>query len=135
MSETGQSASAFVPTRTGAVFASGDQVDDLVDGGTAVAIGTVPEHAVFLQVDPTLRYVAWEARRADGLHARVLVYDGVAHRVVLDRVLLWGGRTSPLRITTFGAARAPAGTPAAVGFLDLRHVVGSGPGDAGRTSC
>lgn len=102
---TGQSASAYVPTRTGVVFAGGDQVYDLVDGGTAVAIGAVPEHSVFLQVDPTLRYVAWEVRRADGLHARALVYDVVAHRMVLDRVLLWGDRTSPLRITTFGAPR------------------------------
>ena len=104
--ETGQSASAYVSTRTGAVLASGDQVYALVEGGTAVAIGPVPEQSVFLQVDPTLRYVAWEARRAaDGLHARVLVYDVVAHRMVLDRVLLWGDRTSPLRITTFGASR------------------------------
>ncbi len=102
---TGQSASAYVATRTGAVFASGDQVYDLVDGGTPVAIGPVPEHAVFLQVDPTLRYVAWEARRADGVHARVLVYDVVARRRVLDRVLRWAGRTGPLRITTFGAPR------------------------------
>ena len=105
ITETGQSASAYVPTRTGAVFASGDQVYDLVDGGTAVPIGTVPEQSVFLQVDPTLRYVAWQVRRADGLHARVLVYDVVAHRRVLDRVLRWSDRTSPLRITTFGAAR------------------------------
>jgi hypothetical protein len=105
ITETGRSASAYVPTRTGAVFASGDQVYDLVDGGTAVAIGPVPELSVFLQVDPTLRYVAWELRRADGLHARALVYDVVAHRMVLDRVLLWGDRTSPLRMTSFGAAR------------------------------
>jgi hypothetical protein len=105
ITETGQSASAYVPTRTGAVFASGDQIFDLVDGGTPVAIGPVPEHSVFLQVDPTLRYVAWEARRADGLHARALVYDVVAHRMVLDHVLLWADRTSPLRMTTFGADR------------------------------
>jgi hypothetical protein len=105
VTETGQSASAYVPTRTGVVFASGDQVYDLAEGGTAVAIGPVPEHAVFLQVDPTLRYVAWEVRRADGLHARVLVFDVVAHRMVLDRVLLWSDRTSPLGITTFGAVR------------------------------
>jgi hypothetical protein len=103
--ETGQRASAYVPTRTGAVFASGDRVYDLVDGGTAVAIGPVREQSVFLQVDPTLRYVAWEVRRADGLHARALVYDVVAHRMVLDRVLLWGDRAGPLRITSFGAAR------------------------------
>jgi hypothetical protein len=105
ITETGRSASAYVPTRTGAVFASGDQVYDLVDGGTAVAIGPAPQPSVFLQVDPTLRFVAWELRRADGLHARALVYDVVAHRVVLDRVLLWADRTGPLRMTTFGAAR------------------------------
>ena len=105
ITETGQSATAYVPTRTGAVFASGDQVYELVDGGTAVPIGTVPEQSVFLQADPTLRYVAWEVRRADGLHARVLVYDVVRHRMVLDRVLLRSDRTSPVRITTFGAAR------------------------------
>jgi hypothetical protein len=105
ITETGRSATAYVPTRTGAVFASGDQVYDLVEGGTPVAVGPVLERSVFLQVDPTLRYVAWEVRRPDGLHARVLVYDVVAHRIVLDRLLLWGERTSPLRITTFGATR------------------------------
>lgn len=101
----GRSVSAYVPTQTGVVFASGDQVYDLEEGGTAVAIGSVPEHAVYLQVDPTLHYVAWEARQPDGRHARVLVYDVVAHRLRLDRVLLWSDRTSPLRMATFGAAR------------------------------
>jgi hypothetical protein len=103
--ETGRRASAYVPTRTGAVFASGDRVYDLADGGPAVAIGPVRERSVFLQVDPTLRYVAWEVRRPDGVHARALVYDVVARRMVLDRVLLWGDRTGPLRSTGFGAAR------------------------------
>jgi hypothetical protein len=102
---TGRSASAYVPTRTGAVFASGDQVYDLVDGGTAVAIGPVLGQDVFLQADPTLRYVAWELRRGDGRRARALVYDVVAQRMVLDRVLLWADRTGPLRIADFGAAR------------------------------
>lgn len=102
---TGRRASAYVPTRTGAVFAAGDRVYDLVDGGPAVAIGPVAEHSVFLQVDPTLRYVAWEVRRADGRHARVLVYDTVAQRRVLDRVLLWADRSGPLRIASFGSAR------------------------------
>ena len=105
VTETGRSASAYVPTRIGAVFASGDRVYDLADAGTAVSIGRVRERSVFLQVDPTLRYVAWEVRRADGVHARALVYDVVAHRIVLDRVLLWGDRTGPLRIVDFGAAR------------------------------
>ncbi|GAW54535.1 hypothetical protein PD653_1944 [Nocardioides sp. PD653] len=102
---TGRSASAYVPTRTGAVFASGDQVYELVDGGTAVAIGPVLEQDVFLEVDPTLRYVAWEVRRSDGRRARALVYDVVAHRLVLDRVLLWADRSGPLRVADFGAAR------------------------------
>lgn len=105
VTETGRSASAYVPTRIGAVFASGDRVYDLADAGTAVSIGRVRERSVFLQVDPTLRYVAWELRRPDGRHARALVYDTVGHRTVLDRVLLWSDRTSPLRITTFGAPR------------------------------
>lgn len=102
---TGLAASAYVPTRAGAVFTSGDQVYDLADGGTPVAIGSVTEASVFLQVDPTLRYVAWEVRRPDGRHARVFVHDVVAHRTVLDRVLPWGGRAGPLRIASFGAAR------------------------------
>ncbi|WP_151081513.1 hypothetical protein [Nocardioides cynanchi] len=103
--ETGQRASAYVPTRTGVVFAAGDRVYELVDGGTPVPIATVPEDAVSLQVDPTLRYVAWDVRRADGVHARAVVYDVVRHRVVLDRVLLWADRSGPLRMTAFGAAR------------------------------
>jgi hypothetical protein len=103
---TGRPASAYVPTRTGAVFASGDRVLDLEDGGTPVAIGPVSAHSVLLQVDPTLRYVAWAARRGtDGRHARVLVYDAVAHRRVLDRVLLWSDRSGPVRVTGFGAPR------------------------------
>ncbi len=103
--DTGLSTSAYVPTRTGSVFASGGQVYGLGEGGTAAAIGPVSEQSVFLQVDPTLRYVAWVARRVDRLHARVLVYDVVADRMALDRVLLWGDRTSVLRIATFGAVR------------------------------
>lgn len=106
VTETGLRASAYVPTRAGAVVAAGDRVFDLADGGTPVAIGPVPENSVFLQVDPTLRYVAWPARRsAGGSQARVLVYDAVAHRRVLDRVLPWGDRTGPLRVTSFGAPR------------------------------
>jgi hypothetical protein len=55
---TGRSASAYVPTRTARGSRpgdSGDQVYELVDGGTAVAIGPVLGQDVFLQVDPTLR--------------------------------------------------------------------------------
>jgi hypothetical protein len=102
---TGRRASAYVATRTGAVFASGDQVYDLEDGGPAVAIGPVPERSVFLQADPTLRYVVWDLRRPDGIHARVLVYDAVGQRIVMDRVLPWADRQGPLRVTTFGATR------------------------------
>jgi len=105
ITETGLRASAYVPTRTGAVLASGGWVYDLPDGGTADAIGRVPEHRVFLQVDPTLRYVAWEVRRPAGRHARVFVYDVVARRTVLDRVLLWRDPDGPLRTASFGAAR------------------------------
>jgi len=105
VTETGQRATAYVPTRAGAVFASGGRVYELADGGPARAIGRVPEHQVFLQVDPTLRYVAWEVRRSDGRHARVFVHDTVAHRLVLDRVLLWRDPDGPLRTAGFGADR------------------------------
>ena len=101
---TGQHAVAYVPTQLGAVFATEDQVYDVIDGGPVVAIGPVLNRAVYLQVDPTLRYVVWEVRRPGGLHARALVYDTVAHRTVLDRGLVWGDRSAALRITAFGAA-------------------------------
>jgi hypothetical protein len=104
VTRTGQRASAYVATRTGAVFASGDRVYDLVDGGRAEAIGPVGEQSVVLQVDPTLRYVAWAVGRADG-HARMIVHDVVAHRRVLDRPLPWGRGTRHPRITGFGAPR------------------------------
>jgi hypothetical protein len=103
--ETGARASAYVSTRTGVVFAAGEQAYHLADGGTPVAIGPASEQSVMFQVDPTLRYVAWSVSRADDLHARVFVYDVVAHRRVMDRVLLWRDRDSPVRIATFGASR------------------------------
>ena len=101
---TGQRAVAYVMTQTGAVFATAHQVFDLVDGGTPVAIGPTSGPSVFLQVDPTLRYVAWEVRRPDGVHARALIYDAGAHRMVLDRVLAWGEPSDRLWVTNFGAA-------------------------------
>lgn len=105
ITETGQTASAYVATRTGAVFASGDVVYDLADGGDPVAVGPVDEQDVYLQADPTLRYVTWKVRQTRGRRARVLVYDVVAQRTVLDRALLWGDRTRHLRIASFDAAR------------------------------
>lgn len=102
--ETGLPASAYVATRTGAVFASGDRVYDLVDGGTPAAIGPVTASSVFFQADPTLRYVSWEARTT-GSRVRMMVYDIVAQRRVFDRVLPRGIRPGPVGVARFGAAR------------------------------
>lgn len=103
--DTGLTAAAYVATRTGVVVAAGDRMYDVAEGRDPVGIGPAPEPSVFLQVDPALRYVVWEARRADGRHARVRIYDVVAQRLALDRVLPWRDPAGPLRVVVFGSER------------------------------
>lgn len=102
----GPGVQAYVPTRSGVVFARDGNVFALADGGSPMEIGPVGAHGVLLQVDPTLRYVLWSLEATDGFVARTLVWDVVDGRFVLDEPLDWSPRPiGPDWVRDFGDAR------------------------------
>jgi|GEM_PF-4377226 len=89
VTDVGVAVAAYVPTRRGAVYASGTRVYGVGERGTPVDVGPVGEQGVLFQVDPTMRYVVWPVMAGRGRLVRTLVYDVAAQRIVLDRLLAW----------------------------------------------